>query len=303
MSGAEAAVADGLSWAAPFAGRMRRDVAIGPMTTIRIGGVARFLLEPRDAEDAAAALRAARQAAIPTRVLGGGSNLLVADAPFEGLVLHAARMNHVEICGTSVTAGAGASLSSLIAVTTNTALGGLEVLAGIPGHVGGAIAMNSGGRFGEIGPRVERVQLATPDGRIETASGADLRFSYRRAEIPPGCMVVSVTLALAPGDRRELKRRAGAILKEKNAAQPTTAWNFGCMFKNPPCGSAGKLVEACGLKGATRGGARISPLHGNFVENLGSATAREVLDLIEIAEDSVRERHGVVLEREVRVWS
>jgi UDP-N-acetylmuramate dehydrogenase len=283
--------------------KARCDVPLSDYTTIRIGGVARAFVEPEDAADAAAILREARESGLSCLVLGGGSNLLVAASRVEALVIHPVRLNHVEICGSTVTAGAGTTLSGLIGRSTDAGLRGLEILAGIPGHVGGAIAMNAGGRFGEIGPAVESVDLATPAGRIERVSGADLRFSYRRSEVPAGHVVVAVTFRLAPGDRTALKKRAGEILKEKNAAQPTRGWNFGCMFKNPPRGSAGKLVESCGLKGATRGGARISPLHGNFVENLGAATARDVLDLIEACESAVRERCGVALEREVRIWN
>jgi UDP-N-acetylmuramate dehydrogenase len=286
-----------------FSGRVRSHVPIGPLTTIRIGGVARWFFEPVDGGDAAAALRELAREGVPWRILGGGSNLLAGDAPISGVVLHPSKLNHVEFCGSTVIAGAGVTLSSLIAKTTDAGLGGIEVLAGIPGQVGGAVAMNAGGRFGELADKVESVDVATPSGSIERLSKTDLCFGYRRSELPTGSMVVAVRLSLSQGDRRTLKARAGSILKEKNAAQPTTGWNFGCMFKNPPGHSAGKLVESCGLKGVTQGGARISPLHGNFVENLGTATARNVIDLIEIAEDSVRERHGIVLEREVKVWS
>jgi UDP-N-acetylmuramate dehydrogenase len=302
MTGAGAAVGHEPSWIAPYLDRARRDAAIGPMTTIRIGGSARWLIEPRDAADAASALKAVSEAGLPWRFLGGGSNVLVGDAPYDGVVFHPLRIDDVEISGSTVTAGAGVSLASLVSKTTDAGLAGLEVVAGIPGQVGGAIAMNAGGRHGEIGPSVAWVRVATPEGAVETLAGADLRFGYRRSEIPPGSMVVAAAFALRTGDRRQLKAKAGAIIKEKNAVQPTTAWNFGCMFKNPPSGSAGRLVDACGLKGLVHGGARISPVHGNFVENLGSASARDVVDLIEIVEDAVRARHGIVLEREVKVW-
>jgi UDP-N-acetylmuramate dehydrogenase len=285
------------------ADRVRRDVRIADYTTIRIGGAARFFVEPESAAETASILKEAAAAGVRCRILGGGSNLLVADGPLDGIVIHPARLNRVEFCGSTVIAGAGASLSGLISKTTGAGLGGLELLAGIPGQVGGAVAMNAGGRWGEIGPLVESVDLAAPDGSVVRASGKDLRFAYRHSEVPAGHVVVAVTLSLKPGESGPLRRRAGEILKEKNAAQPTTAWNFGCMFKNPSGGSAGRLIEACGLKGASRGGARISPLHGNFVENLGSASTRDVLDLIESAERAVLERHGVALEREVRVWN
>jgi UDP-N-acetylmuramate dehydrogenase len=284
-------------------GRVRRDVRLADYTTIRIGGAARWFVEPESAAETAAILKEAAAARLPCRILGGGSNLLVADGALDGIVLHPVRMNRVECCGSTVTAGAGASLSGLIGKTTAAGLAGLEALAGIPGQVGGAVAMNAGGRWGEIGPLVESVELASPEGTVFRVPGADLRFAYRHSEIPAGHAVVSVTLRLAAAVSGPLRRRAGEILKEKNAAQPTTAWNFGCMFKNPPGRSAGRLVEACGLKGAACGGARISPLHGNFVENLGTASTRDVLELMEGAERAVREQHGVALEREVRVWN
>jgi UDP-N-acetylmuramate dehydrogenase len=287
----------------PFSDRVRRDVRLADYTTIRIGGTARFFVEPGSAEEVARVLKEVCDARLPCRILGGGSNLLVSDAPFAGVVLHPVRLNRVEFCGSTVTAGAGTSLASLISKTTGAGLQGLETLAGIPGQVGGAVAMNAGGRFGEIGPFVESVELATPEGKLVRASGADLRFAYRHSEIPAGHAVVGVTLRLSHGESAPLRRRAGEILKEKNAAQPTTAWNFGCMFKNPSGRSAGRLIEACGLKGASCGGARISPLHGNFVENLGSASTRDVLELIESAEREVLRQHGVALEREVRVWN
>jgi UDP-N-acetylmuramate dehydrogenase len=282
--------------------RLRKDVALAPLTTIRIGGVAGAFFEPETAEDLARALPEFEAAGLEWRALGGGSNLLVTDARIGGVVVHPAKLRNVEICGQTVTAGAGCSLSALIAMTTDAGLAGLDVLAGIPGQVGGAVAMNAGGRFGEIGQSVLSVDLAFRDGHISTLGASELCFGYRHSEIPAGAIVVRVAFALRSGDRRELKKRAGAILKEKNAAQPTTAWNFGCMFKNPPGQSAGRLVESCGLKGATLGGARISPLHGNFVENVEHASCRDVLGLIEMIEHAVRDRHGVVLEREVRVW-
>ncbi len=273
------------------------------MTTIRIGGLAPILVEPRDAADAADVLRALASCRECYGILGGGSNLLVGDDPLEYPVIHPAKLDAVAIDGETVRVGAGVTLSNLIARTTDVGLGGLERLAGIPGQIGGAIAMNAGGRYGEVGEFVATVDLALPDGRIETLDAAALRFSYRHAEIPRGGMVVGVTFRLRAGDRRELKREAGRILKEKNAAQPTTGWNFGCIFRNPPGQSAGKLVEAAGLKGLTRGEARVSPLHGNFVENLGHAAARDVLGLIETLERGVFAHSGVRLEREVCVWA
>ncbi len=290
------------AWAAPFLDRIRTDVPLADMTTIRIGGPAPILVEPRDAADAALCLSALREAGECYGILGGGSNLLVGDEPLQFVVLHPSRLDSVSIDGSHVRAGAGVTLSNLIARTTDAGLGGLETLAGIPGQIGGAIAMNAGGRYGEIGQFVDTVDLALPSGRIETVTAADLAFSYRSSRIPAGALVAAVTFRLRPGDRLPLKREAGRILKEKNAAQPTTGWNFGCIFKNPVGQSAGKLVDAAGLKGIARGEARVSPLHGNFVENMGTASAKDVLALIEELERGVLGHAGVKLEREVRVW-
>ncbi|HYC76647.1 MAG TPA: UDP-N-acetylmuramate dehydrogenase [Planctomycetota bacterium] len=291
-----------MDWTEPFTAGLRRDVPLAPFTTVGLGGPARWFFEPADAVEVAAFLRAARAAGVRTLVLGAGANLLVADGGVDAAVIHPARLDRIEIDGDRVRAGAGVSLTELIARTTDAGLGGLETLAGIPAQIGGAIAMNAGGRWGSISRSTVEVELATSDGRVETAPAEALRFSYRKAAIPPGAVVTGATFRLVPGDRRELKKAAGRILKEKNAAQPTTGANFGCAFVNPEGASAGKLVEAAGLKGTVRGGARVSPLHGNFVENLGSASADDVRGLLEMIEKTVFERFGVRLEREVRCW-
>lgn len=287
----------------PFADRLRADVPLAPLTTIGVGGAAKLVFEPRDADDLAAFLRTAMAEGLATAVLGAGANLLVSDAGCDAVVIRPVRLVGVEITGERVRAEAGVGLTELIARTTDLGLGGLEALAGIPAQIGGAVAMNAGGRYGWISHVLESAELVTAEGRKITLAAAELGFGYRKAALPPGAVVTAATFRLKTGERGPLKREAGRILKEKNAAQPTTGRNFGCTFANPEGANAGKLVEAAGLKGLRIGDARISPLHGNFIENLGAATAADVLALVVRMEQDVLARSGIRLEREVRVWT
>ena len=287
----------------PFADRMRTDVPLAPLTTIGVGGSAQWVFEPRDVDDLAAFLRTAKAEGIATVVLGAGANLLVSDGGVGGVVIRPVHLVGVEISGERVRTEAGVGLTELIARTTDLGLGGLEALAGIPAQIGGAVAMNAGGRYAWVSHLLETAELVTADGAKVELSNAELRFGYRKAALPPGSVVTAATFRLKTGERGPLKREAGRILKEKNAAQPTTGRNFGCTFANPEGASAGKLVEAAGLKGLRMGDARISPLHGNFIENLGAATAADVLALVVRMEQEVKSRFGIELEREVRVWA
>ena len=290
-------------WWEAFGDRIRRDARLAELTTVRVGGSAQWLFEPEDDVEAGSILAAIGAEGIPHHILGGGSNLLPPDEPLPGVVIHPVRLTACSIEGTRLHSGAGTSLMSLVSRASQAGLEGAHVLAGIPGQVGGALAMNAGGRYGEIGSLVETIQVRLPGGASATLGPDELDFGYRHARLPEGALVTSVVLALRPSDDvPALRRETGRIIKEKNAAQPTRAWSFGCMFKNPPDTSAGVLVDRAGLKGHALGGARISPVHGNFVENLGSASAADIRGLIELAERRVEESFGVHLEREVRVW-
>lgn len=290
-------------WYEPFADRLERDASLRELTSVRVGGTARWLVRPADEAEAGRLLRALHAEGLPHRILGGGSNTLPHDGTVEEVVIHCGSLKELDVRGSRLVAGAGCVLSSVIARANGLGLGGMHVLAGIPGQLGGAVAMNAGGRYGEIGPLVESVRVCLRDGSLNELAGADLGFGYRTSHLPPGALITSVVLRLEPvDDPSMLRRETGRIIREKNAVQPTRAWNFGCMFKNPPEGSAGMLVDRAGLRGAQRGGARISPLHGNFVENLGEARAADIRELMELAAGAVRERFQVELEPEVRTW-
>jgi UDP-N-acetylmuramate dehydrogenase len=290
-------------WQERFAERLSRDRSLAELTTIRIGGVARHLFEPRREAEVGEMLAALDAEGGSYRVLGGGSNLLVPDVTLEGVVIHPLHLDDFAVEGTRITVGAGMSLPSLVARANDLGLGGLHLLAGIPGQVGGALVMNAGGRYGWIAPLVEEVRVRLPGGEPAVLSQQEMGFGYRSSRLPRGAVICSAVLRLEPvDDPRTLKRESGRILKEKNRAQPTTSWTFGCMFANPEGRSAGRLIEEAGLLGTQRGDARISPRHGNFVENLDHARAADVLALIELAEQRVRADFGIELRREVQIW-
>lgn len=292
-----------MTWEQEFAALITDDADLSELVTVRIGGTARRLVAPRTEDEVGRLLAALTAAEQPWRVLGGGSNVLPPDGVLEEVVVHPVHLDGFEVDGDRVHVGAGLPTPKLVNLCSDAALEGVHVLAGVPGQVGGALAMNAGTRHGEICESVERVHVRLRDGSAASLEPDALEFGYRSAKLPDGAVVTGATLALrAVDDRRALKRTVGSYLKEKNAAQPTRTWNFGCMFKNPVEAAAGILLDRAGLKGLERGGARISPIHANFVENVADASAADVRWLLEEAERRVLADSGVRLEREVRVW-
>lgn len=304
---------------------------LGPRTTVRVGGCVEWLLEPAHPAELAAAWNAARERGHAPRILGGGANLIVDDGCLPGVVIATDRMSRVFRAPTGATsdagedeellrswvdglpeaprlvAWAGAGMPGVVRIARELSWSGIEGLVGIPGHLGGCVAMNAGGRWGEIWDVVERVSVLDADGVVRELARGECEPAYRDAKLG-GAVVLGAVLRLEPGDPEEIRLRMRQYLAEKSAAQPVTEHSSGCVFKNPDPElsdgrSAGQLVEACGGKGRTRGDAIVSPKHGNFVVNRGRARAADVLGLIEEVRRLVRERTGVLLETEVKVWS
>ena len=271
-------------------------------TTFRIGGPARWLVEPATPDQAAGALGAARECDIPVRLLGGGSNLLVRDAGVDGAVLRLNRLAGVE-WGTdgSATVEGGASLPRLVKEATRRGLSGLEGLTGVPGSVAGALVMNAGGRHGEIGPSVRWVDVLDADGTPRRLTREEAGFRYRDSDLR-GRIVLGARLELAPVDPAGLAARYDDILRDKKETQPLGRPNAGCVFKNPSGAKAGRLIDECGLKGAREGAARVSRKHANFIVNEGRARADDVLCLIDRIRAEVSARSGLFLELEILVW-
>jgi UDP-N-acetylmuramate dehydrogenase len=292
--------------------RVGREVPLAPFTTYRVGGPAECLVEVRDAAALARAVGVAARTGLPATILGGGSNVLVSDAGIRGLVIRVRGGATVLEGGSGVRADAGVSLNSLVRWTIGRGLAGLEAWAGTPGTVGGAIFGNAhyGGRL--IGERVASVRLVGGSGAIEDVPAHEMEFAYDCSRLQrTGEVLVSALFALTPAaDSGVLRATARRSLADRKRTQPLHLPSAGCVFRNPdpavdrvPDGipaSAGALVDRAGLKGFAIGGARVSPLHANFIVNEGGATASDIRRLIERCRDEVRTRFGVTLREEIR---
>lgn len=275
--------------------------SLASLTTFRIGGPAKFYMEPESIRDVALATGFARKQGIPLYVLGGGSNLLIDDAGVDGLVLNLKRMKAVRRFGLNVVVQAGANLGMLINDCNRNGLAGPHGLAGIPGSVGGALAMNAGGSYAEIFDFLESVIWINSDGELQSRYKEEIDFGYRLSELRNG-VVLEATLKTESGKVSELIAETRRIQAEKISVQPYRKFSAGCAFKNPKDKSAGLCIDQAGLKGLSVGGAKVSMKHGNFIVNEGGARARDVRELMEIVTDKVKQVHGVSLQPEVQFW-
>lgn len=268
----------------------------------RIGGPADVYVDAHSVADLAVVMGLD----VPCTVVGNGSNLLVADAGIRGVtvrLLGELRDTQVEeeAGGPCVRVGGGLLNGVLLRRLDEQGLYGLEALAGVPGSVGGAIRMNAGTSLGEIGARVVAVDALLPGGQWRRLTAAELDFSYRHCALPPGAIIVSALLRAErdPAGLNDARARTAAHLERRRATQPLDQPSCGSVFRNPPGDAAGRLIEAAGLKGERRGGARISDRHANFIVNEGGATAADVYGLLLLARQRVHAATGVVLEPEV----
>jgi UDP-N-acetylmuramate dehydrogenase len=273
-------------------------------TYVRIGGAAPLLLEPRDRSELARALHLLHEEHIPFRILGGGSNLLVADAGVSSVVISlrkVARFFRVSEEECLYRAEGGYSLPRLVSTCRNQGLKGLECLVGIPGTVGGGAVMNAGGRHGTIGSLIEKATVVTASGTLEERLLDRADFGYRTSTLR-GEVIVDVELRLEKGDRDRIWEKTTSILEEKKNAQPLMKKSCGCVFKNPAGRSAGELLDSAGMKGRRTGDARVSEKHANFILNEGNATFQDYHALIREGRRRVRETHGIELDLEVEIW-
>ena len=271
-------------------------------TSFRIGGPADRFLRPAGLDALMRAVTQARSAGMPVRVIGQGTNLLVDDGGVDGMVIATGSLGRAERAGDGIVdVECGVKLPWLVARSAEWGLSGIECLAGIPGSVGGAVRTNAGAASGCIADVIEHIRVLTPDGEQARLTPAEADLGYRRANIG-GAVVLSVRLRLRPADGGRVRAAAAENLRRKAQAQPLSAACAGCVFKNPPGDSAGRIIDSLGLKGAAAGGARISEKHANFIVNDGGATAADVLALIDLARDTARRALGVALELEIDVW-
>jgi UDP-N-acetylmuramate dehydrogenase len=288
--------------------RIGIEVPLAPYTTLKVGGPAQWFFEARTADEIVAAVRLAWVSGVHVTLLGGGSNVLIGDRGVRGLVIRP-RGGHVEqIDRERIRADAAVTINGLVRWTVQRGTAGLEAWAGTPGTVGGAIFGNAhfAGRL--IGDLVESVHLAALDGETRDLSRPEMEFGYDRSRLQKtGEVLLSVVFRVSTGDPAALRAVARESLAYRKKTQPLDTPSAGCIFQNPdrsdvPANipaSAGALVDRAGLKGTSRGDARVSPTHGNFIVNEGHASAAEIRALVDLCRARVREQFGVALQEEI----
>jgi len=290
----------------PFAGLeefVTENEPLAPHTWYRIGGPARWYIQPRTPEELQAAAQRCSEDGIRIFVLGLGANLLVSDSGIDGAVfrLDAEHWRRVRYEKNIVEAGAGVDMQKLLLRTVRQGLAGIECLAGIPGTLGGGVRMNAGGKFGDLGALVTRVQVMDSAGVIFERTKDDLVFDYRSTNITSP-FILGATLDLEEEEPGAIMERTKQIWMFKRNTQPLNTKNAGCIFKNPRGLSAGALIDQAALKGLHVGGAEVSAKHANFIIAHPGCTADHVLKLIKIVQEKVYEKQQVHLETEVRIW-
>ncbi|MGH7144841.1 MAG: UDP-N-acetylmuramate dehydrogenase [Planctomycetota bacterium] len=276
---------------------------LGRHVNIGVGGPADLFAQPMTAQQVAALRRFARSEGMDFRVLGGGMNLLISDDGVRGVVvkLHPKAFNDFRVLGGNrLEVGAAFGFQELVHRAAQLGLSGFEKLTGIPGSVGGVVRMNAGGKLGEIGDRIVAVRAVVGE-EVVTLSRAECRFGYRDSALKDHIVIGAVVEGI-PGDRAAIQQATREFARYKASVQPMQLPSAGCMFANPAGGSAGKLIDEAGLKGARVGGAMVALKHGNFLYNAGGATCADFLHLIGWVRSRVYDSFGVELKLEVQTW-
>ncbi|NPU83286.1 MAG: UDP-N-acetylmuramate dehydrogenase [Syntrophaceae bacterium] len=291
---------------AAAAGEVLFDEPLAPYTSMGVGGKAEALAFPSGEDALGRTVSLCRERGVAWFPAGNWTNLIVADEGWRGVVVALKNLRQVNLVrnaggGARIEAGAGAPLAETVALAAREALTGLEFGAGIPGSVGGAVRMNAGAFGREMKDVVESVRLLDESGRFREAAGADLPFAYRNLDLPPGSVITGARFRLEEGNGAAVRRKIAEIMALRRQKHPLEHRSAGSVFKNPRGIPAGRLIEEAGLKGTRIGDAQVSEKHGNFIVNLGKARAGDVLALIDLVRERVREKTGVILETEVRI--
>jgi len=281
--------------------RFKRDEKLKKHTSFRIGGPAEYFCVAKSTDQIREALRFAKEKKLPVAVIGAGSNILVRDEGFPGLVIKNS-LNTLEIDGSRVRVGSGIPLGKLVSALRKRGIGGLEFLVGIPGSVGGAIVMNSGAWGKEIGDLVEKVKVIDRNGQETVFTRGQMGFGYRKSRLQKGKLIVTeVELRLRRKIRKAIAKKIQEYIAKRKDKQPVGSPNCGSTFKNPKKDFAARLIEQAGFKGMRVGDAQVSPKHANFIVNLGDATAKDVLKLMMLIQTRVKSKFGIKLEPELKI--
>jgi UDP-N-acetylmuramate dehydrogenase len=284
----------------PLRGRVQAEAPLAPFTWFRVGGPAEWLVRPADADDLLLLLRDL-PTGVTVTVIGAASNLIIRDGGVRGVVVKLAgrAFGGIAVDGEGIVAGAAALDATVAEHAAAAGLGGLEFLCGIPGTIGGAVAMNAGAYGSEIKDVLDWAEVATPRGLLRL-SAAEFGFAYRKAAVPEGGIVVRARLRGVPGDAASIAARMAEIRAAREATQPVRSRTGGSTFKNPPGHRTWQLVDEAGCRGLRLGGAQVSELHANFLLNTGGATAAEIEGLGETVRARVKAATGVELEWEIK---
>lgn len=268
-----------------------------------LGGPVDYFIRPKNVKQLKEVVRRCTESKIPIYVLGFGSNLLISDQGLRAAVikLEADAFTQVIFDEQKVTVGAGADLSKLVLTCVQKGFSGIECLTGIPGSIGGAVRMNAGGRFGDIGSVIEHVTVMDINGNIFEKKKPELVFDYRSTNITAK-FILGAHLELSGADPEQIMRTVKEIWIYKKNSQPLNTRNCGCIFKNPAGASAGALIDKAGLKGLRIGGAAISEKHANFIVAEDGCTSKDVLKLIDTVKQKIKEQSGIDLELEIKIW-
>jgi UDP-N-acetylmuramate dehydrogenase len=284
----------------PVAGRVQADAPLGPTTWFRVGGPAEVLVRPSSIADLSRLL-AGLPLHVPVTVIGAASNLIVRDGGIAGVVIRLARgFGDVSIDGDGVIAGAAALDANVAEHAAQAHLAGVEFLSGIPGAIGGAVAMNAGAYGGDISQTLDWAEILTRQGELVRLRAADIGFSYRHSGLPAGSVIVRARLHARPGNPTSIAARMAEIRASREATQPVRARTGGSTFRNPPNARAWELIDAAGCRGLARGGAQVSEKHCNFLLNTGDATAADLEGLGEEVRRRVHAASGINLEWEIK---
>jgi UDP-N-acetylmuramate dehydrogenase len=282
---------------------VRTDCHLCNYTWFGLGGSADYVIIPRTIDELAVVIQRCNDNDLPFRIIGYGSNLLVKDEGVRGAVikLEGDEFSHVDYQGETLNVMAGASLSKLVLDCVRKGLSGLEALTGIPGSAGGAVKMNAGGTFGDIGASVESVTLMDKEGNVFEKAKPELVFDYRRVNITAR-MILGAKLKLIETDPEQMLRTTKEIWIYKKNSQPLNTRNAGCIFKNPRGLSAGAMIDRAGLKGTRVGGAVVSEKHANFIIAEEDCASSNVLELIDLIRGRVKDEFDIELELELEIW-
>ena len=288
-------------------GRVLTNALMSRFTSFRIGGAADLIAEPDNLNELASLLRYLSDRAIPRVILGAGTNVVFLDAGFRGVVVRTGSLKAFQVreigCDAAlVSAAAGLPLQVLVNRVCRLGWTGLEPLWGIPGSCGGAVVANAGAGGVCVADFLEEVKLVTERGEHVAASKAELEYGYRFMKLPAGSVVAEATLRLLKGVPEKIDTELEKAKTQRRSAQPFDQPSAGCVFKNPsPADPAGAIIDRLGFKGVAVGKAQVSPVHANFIVNLGGASAAEVLELIELIRSRVKETEQIDLELEIRI--